>query len=65
MSRLSRAFAGWLFDRLPSGSALDVSPPVRFVWFWCEAVLDPFCPAGPFAAFWFVVRHWRWLHTIR
>lgn len=28
-----------------------------------DARLDPFFPASPLVAAWFVVRHWRWLHS--
>ena len=33
----------------------------RFSRFYSDARSDPFFPASPLAAAWFVIRHWGWL----
>jgi len=41
----------------------SLSAPLRAVWFFWEARLDPFFPASVPGAIWFVASNWRWLHS--
>jgi len=36
----------------------------RFARYYADARADPFFPAGPVSAFFFVCRNWRWLENL-